>query len=379
MKALQIFAGAKALAHVQAQGLAPQDIRAIPAAAGGPKGLILGPIDRFLFGEWLPGSTQAIDLVGASIGAWRMATACTANPVAKFAQLEHDYIHQDYVVEPGKKRPTATHISERFGDNLRSFYSGLVDQLLAHPRYRLHVVTSLGMGILQRETGPRMALGFAAAYVCNLLGRQHMSRMLQRVVFSSGSAGLPFAPDGYRTQHCALNTSNFSDALQASCAIPFVLRPVGNIDNAPRGLHWDGGLSDYHLHLDWRLHGNSKFIASNLINSWTISQNESKNASVVLYPHFQQAVVPGWLDKSLKHRHKATPFLDDVLLLAPRPDWVKSLPMGKLPDRQDFVHFGTDLAARVASWQRATAQSQQLADEFAAWLRKPDPSQVQAL
>ena len=63
MKALRIYAGPAARAHIAASGLAPQDVRTVPGAAGGPKGLILGPIDRFLFGEWLPQTTQPVDLV----------------------------------------------------------------------------------------------------------------------------------------------------------------------------------------------------------------------------------------------------------------------------------------------------------------------------
>ena len=50
--------------------------------------------------------------------------------------------------------------------------------------------------------------------------------------------------------------------------------------------------------------------------------NEPAGSGLVLYPHFQKAVVPGWLDKSLKWRHKATPFLDSIVLLAPDPQWV---------------------------------------------------------
>jgi len=44
-------------------------VTTIAGAAGGAKGLILGPLDRFLFGQWLPQNSQAVDLVGASIGA----------------------------------------------------------------------------------------------------------------------------------------------------------------------------------------------------------------------------------------------------------------------------------------------------------------------
>ena len=65
MQALAIYAGPNAKQHLASQGLSASDVKVIPAAAGGPKGLILGPLDRFMFNEWLPNSQQAIDLVGA--------------------------------------------------------------------------------------------------------------------------------------------------------------------------------------------------------------------------------------------------------------------------------------------------------------------------
>ena len=53
-RALQVFAGPVALAHLRERGLRAADVRVIPAAAGGAKGLVLNPLDRFLFGHWLP-------------------------------------------------------------------------------------------------------------------------------------------------------------------------------------------------------------------------------------------------------------------------------------------------------------------------------------
>lgn len=151
MTALRIYAGPEARQHIEREGLRPQDVGVVPGAAGGPKGLILGPLDRFIFGDWLAGTSHPVHLVGASIGAWRMATACLGNPQTAFERLEQDYISQDYVLEPGRKTPTAQHVSERFGDNLKSFYGGRVAEVLAHPRYRLHIVTSRGRHVLGRE------------------------------------------------------------------------------------------------------------------------------------------------------------------------------------------------------------------------------------
>src|SRR5215216_6094339 len=109
MKALSIHAGPTALKHLRERGLKPHDVRAIPAAAGGPKGLVLSPLDQFIFGEWLAGTTHTVHLLGASIGAWRMATGCLDRPAAAFAQMAEDYILQEYDHAPGKP-PKAKHV-----------------------------------------------------------------------------------------------------------------------------------------------------------------------------------------------------------------------------------------------------------------------------
>jgi hypothetical protein len=126
-----------------------------------------------------------------------------------------------------------------------------------------------------------------------------------------------------------------------------MLEAVHDIPGAPRGAYWDGGITDYHLHLDY-----------------------ANADGIVLYPHFQRAVVPGWLDKGLKWRHRPTGFLDRMVVLAPDAEWVRTLPNGKLPDRSDFVRYGNDVAARSKAWGNAARESQRLADEFAEWLER---------
>ena len=103
------------------------------------------------------------------------------------------------------------------------------------------------------------------------------------------------------------------------------------------------------------------------------------SGSIVLYPHFQHRVVPGWLDKSLKWRHKSTVALDNMVVLSPDPDWVRTLPNAKLPDRNDFSYYGTDSAARAKAWLAATKARQQLVDEWAEWLERPDMAAVHPL
>ena len=358
MRALHIHAGPKALAHIRTHGLLPEHVGVIPGAAGGPKGLILGPLDRFIFGQWLPQSSQPVHLVGASIGAWRMATACLNDPVAAFEQLERDYIGQHYELAPGQKRVTAEQVSREFAASLQSFYGGRIDELLAHPRYKLHLVTSRGRHVLHREHALGTPLGYAGAWLSNAVARPAMGAWLQRVVFSGMHAALPFDPSDYATQQVPLNADNFMPALQASCSIPFVLQAVHDIPGAPSGAYWDGGITDYHLHLNYQ---------------------PPASSPIVLYPHFQQAVVPGWLDKALKWRHHATPALDSVVLLTPNPEWVKTLPNGKLPDRSDFMTYGQDLQARMKVWNAAASAARQLAEEFGAWVERGGAERVLSL
>lgn len=385
MKALRLYAGPKALAHIRANGLRPHDVGVIPGAAGGPKGLILGALDRFIFGQWLPQSTQPVHLVGASIGAWRMATACLDEPVKASQRLERDYIAQHYELQSGQKRPTADFVSEQFGLSLKSFYGGRVGEVLRHPKYRLHIVTSRGRHMLGREHRWATPLGYLGAFLSNSVQRKAMGAWLERVVFSSPDAKLPFRILDYKTRQVTLSEENFQPALQASCSIPFVLRSVQNIPGAPPGAYWDGGIIDYHLHLDYA----PELIAAGAHIHWADGRNDAQNSTfpekmnnsghLVLYPHFQKNVVPGWLDKSLKWRHKATPFLDNMVLLAPDADWIRTLPNGKLPDRTDFKHYGNDLAARMKAWSSAASAGLQLADEFQQWLEKPDAGQIAAL
>ncbi len=364
MPALRFYAGPRARQHLERHGLRPQDVGIIPAAAGGPKGLVLGPLDRFLFGRWLAQGQQPVHLVGASIGAWRMATACLNDPVTAFQRLEHDYIRQDYELAPGQKRPTASQVSQRFGESLRAFYGGRVGEVLGQRRYRLHIVTSRGRLLLKREGRVRTPLGYLGAYAANALSRRTLGRWMERVVFSSvpptsgAVSPLPFTTEDFRTRQVPLFEDNFMDALQASCSIPFLMRPVSRIAGAPPGTYWDGGITDYHLHLSYR---------------------PPPAAPIVLYPHFQKAVVPGWLDKGWKARHVASPALDAMLVIAPDPAWVAGLPNGKLPDRTDFVRYGQDLPARVRDWSAAASASQQLADEFEQWLAQPDLGRVEGL
>ncbi len=342
MAALQVLAGPRALKHLREQGLSPRDVRAVPAAAGGPKGLALNPLDRFIFGHWLPQSSHTVHLLGASIGAWRMACACLPNADAALAQLAEDYIQQEYAHAPGKA-PTARHVSAVFRRRIDERLGAHAAQVLAHPRFRLHVFTSRGRHILARQGRWRTPAGYLGAFIANAASRRALGGWLERVVFGDPRELLPIPLLDFRTQQVALTSQNLAPAVLASCSIPFWLDAVHDIPGGPLGAYWDGGITDYHLHLDYAALGDG----------------------LVLYPHFQAQVVPGWLDKVWKRRHRASPALDNLVVLSPSAEWLSTLPGGKLPDRSDFKAWGDDAAGRMRAWRRAVAESQRLADEFA--------------
>jgi hypothetical protein len=356
VQALHVYAGPRARERLRERGLSADDVRVIPGAAGGPKGLVLNPLDRFIFGHWLPQSSHPVHLVGASIGAWRLAVACKPDPDAALAELADEYVQQTFEHAPGRP-PTARHVSDVFQRTIEKRLVAFADTVLKHPRYRLHVFTSRGRHLLGRQGRLRTPVGYLGAFVANAASRSALGLWLERVVFADTREALPFPLHDYRSTRVDLTAGNLGAAILASCSIPFVLEAVHDIAGAPPGAYWDGGITDYHLHLDYA----------------------AMTDGLVLYPHFQAHAVPGWLDKAWTRRHRASPRLANVVLLAPNPEWVRSLPGAKLPDRNDFKAFGDDDAGRIRRWRAALAESRRLADEFAELVTSGRPFDARPL
>jgi hypothetical protein len=343
---LDIRLGAVARRHIETSGLAPADIACIPAAAGGPKGLALLPFDRWLSAAWLPRMPR-VELVGASIGAWRMAALARPDAADALGRLQHAYVReQNYPLRPSPAMVAAT--------CRRLARAVCTPPVTERPTVALSVITARARAPL--AGGTRTA--FARAAVANALSRPLLAQHLQRVVFAAGEASALHYEDAFGAERVPLTAANREDALLASGSIPLVCEPVRDIAGAPTGSYWDGGLIDYHLLLPYaRLPG------------------------LTLYPHFVPWVTPGWLDKSLRWRARphSHPWLASVVLIAPSPAMLARLPQGKLPDRQDFYRYGLDHAARIAAWERAIAEMQRFADAAAAWLERPEPAMARPL
>ena len=363
---IQIILGDRAKAHIANKGLKPEDICAIPAAAGGPKGLILQGLDQYLFNDWLGADhlktraekgVKPLQLIGASIGAWRMAAAASSNPAATLKRLAQQYVEaQDY--SKGVDRHEISRVCQAM---VQAVVADEAQHMVKPTGKELLVWVNKGLTPLHYAHAQQQRArvrGFASAVVANSVNRNKLATYFERWVFQSPGANTEWLKqtfDRIPTRIEDLDALNIHDALLASGSIPFVLNPVHKIAHALREDHpevkyhegpfWDGGLTDYHLALPYhRLDG------------------------LVLYPHFAPTVTPGWLDKFLKVRKAKPEWMSNVILVCPSPEFVKRLPAKKIPDRSDFKRYKFDHRIRIPLWQAAIRESERMAEDFSTWL-----------
>lgn len=364
MRALDFHAGPKAMAQLRRHGLRAQDVAVIPAAAGGPKGLIFQALDQWLFGTWLPTAPRRRTLIGASIGAWRMAAASAADPAAAFQRLGDLYCEQRY-----PRNPPPQLVTEFCKTMLDDFIGGHEAGIVANPHHHLHLLTVRGRRLLDAPASKAAAIaGFTFATLSNAASRARLARHLERVVIGDArdpASWLKNRFDAFDTHFAPLAADNLGAALLASATLPMIMQPVRDIAHAPAGTYWDGGLIDYHLALPYsRIH-------------------DTGTDDIVLYPHFTDHIVPGWLDKPLPWRRagrsRDRDWLDNVLLVSPSRAFLQTLSRGKLPDRKDFMHYGLNHDWRILNWKLAIGEGERLRDELAAFVERPDPGRVQPI
>jgi hypothetical protein len=342
---LTLRAGPDALRLVRDRGLRLEDIDVIPGASGGAKWLVLAGLDRYLFGELLQQPRERpLHLIGSSIGSWRMACLAQRDPVAALARGHHAYIYEQRYT----RRPSATEVTRVLGRALDLLLGPTgVDEILAHPWARVHVITAEGRGLAASGRRPMLLASLALAVAANVVSRRTLAFQMRRWIFHSAGTDSPFMHlADLPTRHAPLTRENLRDVLLASGAIPLLLEGV-RIPGVESGLHWDGGVLDYHLDIDF-----------------------GAGDGLVLYPHFYAHVVPGWFDKSLRWRRAEARNFRRALLIAPSDAFVASLPGGKIPDRRDFYTLSDD--ERVQRWQAVVDASEALGDELRELIRTGD-------
>jgi RNase P/RNase MRP subunit POP5 len=334
---LTLRGGPAAITHLRDHGVLRADqVDVVPGASGGAKWLGIGGLDRYLFGQFLAQPrSRPLHLIGSSIGSWRMACLAQRDPVAALARGHEAYItHQRYSPKPDAQE--VTEVLTRALDYLLGEHG--VAEILSHPTCRLHVITAESRGLAASERRAVLATAMAMAAAANLVSRRSLALQLRRTIFHSAGDESPFLHlRDLPTVHRRLTPTNLRAALLASGSIPLLMEGV-RVPGAP-GLHWDGGVTDYHLDLDY-----------------------GPGPGLVLYAHFYDHVIPGWFDKSLPWRRAGAANFSRTLLIAPSPRFLASLPGGRIPDRRDFFDFTE--AERMRRWQTILGASTALGDEL---------------
>lgn len=332
-------AGKKAFEYIKSHGLKPDDVKVMAGAAGGPKWLILGHLDRVLFRTWFKGRKSPLFLLGSSSGAWRFAAASQFDPVAAIDRFQKAYIQQSYESKP---------LPETVSMEAWKILDYLLDtngknEILAHSFLRLNVMAVRCRGLTAKDNRARLFAGFVLAILANCINRKGLKIFFQRALFYDPRTFPPFGNmNSFPIVKTPLNTQNIQPALLASGSIPLVMSGVENIYAASPGTYRDGGVIDYHMDIPFL-------------------NNDKK---IVLYPHYTDRIVPGWLDKKLSWRKPGSLNVDNVLLVSPSKAFLEKLPYKKIPDRKDFYRFEGRDKERIDYWYKAVDMSQKLAEEF---------------
>jgi hypothetical protein len=336
---ISLIAGTNALAIIRDEGLKPDRIRVVTGAAGGPKWLILGSLDRAIFGSFFKNRKKPLFLLGSSIGSWRFAAACRKDPLAAIDRFEASYLDQRY-----SRMPTTDEVSEASWKILDEYCDDAgVIEALSHPYIRLGMLAVRSRNLFRGLSRGPLALGMVAATVTNLVNRSAMGLFFERTLFYDPREKPPFLDlKGFRIRTVPLSKANIKKAIMASGSIPMVMNGVSGIPGAPEGVYRDGGMIDYQLDI----------------------AAEPDPSRIALYPHYTDTVIPGWLDKHLPWRRASAESMKNTLIVCPSREFIGDLPYGKIPDRNDFMKFNGRDAERIAYWNKTIAGGRVLADMF---------------
>lgn len=337
-KSITVRAGSRALAILRDEGLKSQRIQVLAGASGGPKWLVLAGMDRVL-PRLFRKRKKPLFLLGSSIGSWRMAALAQKDPLRAVEAFEDAYIGQRYSGTPD------IHDVTRESFRVMDAYVGedAIRHILAHPFMRSSFLADRSRSFGGSDALPLQGAHVALAALANAAGRRFLKYFFGRALFHDARGLPPFSGmDGFPMDLIPLSAGNFRKALMASGSIPLVMEGMRDIPGTPAGTYRDGGIIDYHLDVPFNV----------------------DDGNLVLYPHFYEYIVPGWFDKSLRGRNPSPEHMESAVLVSPSKEFVADLPLGKIPDREDFRRFKGRDDERIRYWKETALRSRIMGEEF---------------
>ncbi len=339
MKRYLIYRAGKAILNMMREhGLNPGMVRVFAGPAGGPKWFASVGFDRALMrSNFLRQAGHRVLLAGASAGAWRCLAMACRDPLDAYERLRIAYSRNVFTAAD-----TPVTLSAALRRNVESFIREHdVPFILEHDSFDLavHAVRSRGPAASANKRIEGMAL--LAAGLINVLSRRAPTLLYERVVFYSGNRSPLFLENSFNGRGIRMTPENLRMAALATGSLPYLIAGVKQIPAAVDGVYRDGGLIDYQINQDY-----------------------CPGDGITLFFHHQERIIPGWFDKPLKWRNPPAGALDRVFQVCPTEDFVSMLPDGRIPDRQDFVTFADNPAARIRRWDQVSELSEILGEQF---------------
>jgi hypothetical protein len=335
---LHYRAGPAVIDMIRQEGLNPRKIKVFAGPAGGPKWFVSVGFDKTLIRtRFLEGTDGKTLLAGSSAGGWRCLAMASSDPMDAYERLRIAYSRNIFTAVD-----TPRTVAMALKGNVDAFIPDkAVEHTVNHDRFDLavHAVRAKGPS----ASADRRIEGFAilAAGLMNAVTPKAMNVFYERVVFYSGDPA-PVFTSFFNGRAIRLTTRNLRHAALATGSLPYIVAGVENIPDAPMGVYRDGGLTDYQLNQDYH----------------------PGPGGITLFFHYQERIVPGWLDKKLRWRRPPKESLDCVLQVYPGRDFLDLLPDRRLPDREDFRIFVDRPSERIERWDKVSELSEILGEQF---------------
>lgn len=346
MSSLRVIAGASAYRHIQSRGLSSADVSAVFGASGAAKWLAIVGLDKAVFAEFLADCHHPIQLYGTSVGAFKLAAACQQDPLDALTRLAQAYIDQQY---PGKiTADSVVRETRKIIDTVLTEQG--VREILEHPNFSFHCGAVRCKGLLASSNRQLQKLAMVQAFLLSLVGCSPQAGLFSRSIFGDPRRLHELkAMEGMQTDFIATSKDNLQQAVLASGSIPVLMPGVTSIPGSPAtAVYRDGGLLDYHP------------VPEKIL---------LPAPGLVLYPHFYPYLIEGWFDKFFPWRKVPLSRLDNVLMVAPSEQFIRSLPNARIPDRQDFYRYQGRDTERQAIWTEVMGRSEELGEEWLSLIK----------